>query len=140
MRTKKWMLIVIVIALLAIGIASKYTEIVHAATHSSRTFVFDGSYTDAYIILFERNTGNLVNATTGEPASTVTWAQAKIDAAQHAQSDVWVATIPALLLGPEYTVYILDDYASAAKTQTASKAFYYDPRSDRAISYTVETN
>ena len=105
---------------------------------SAHKLTFDGVYADAYIVLFDRDSGDLVNASTGAAGAAVTWAEAKIQAAKHAQSDVWVVTIPALEYGKRYTLYLLDGFAAADKSDEPVESFYYDPKRMQAFDSSLE--
>ncbi len=108
-------------------------------TYPTHNIVFDDpDLTDAYCVFFCRDTGDLVNGTTGEVGPDITWTQAAIKANKHSQSDVWVATVPSLDRGRRYVLYVLDGYSSASNNQNPVKALLYDPEKRIAIDAGVE--
>ena len=118
-------------------------EKAQAATHSSRTFVLPSSPSvtydaNTYLLIWDKNTGDLVATAGGSPAAATTWAEADIATAAHTNNtEVYTATIPALTTGYEYciTVWSGTNYSNADTFQ--SGPFLYDP--DTGIVYT-DTN
>ena len=102
-------------------------------TYESRTFVLPSSATvthsaNTYIILFDIATGDLVNASTGAVASTVTWGDADIATTVHSENGlVYTATLPDLDSQYQYGLAVFDA-ASPAKTDTPTIGpIRYDP-------------
>lgn len=97
-----------------------WTFVIHAdaATVASHSFIFHGSYTYPYVVLLDKMTGNIVDASTGVPAAAETWEANDIAATQHAESDFWVATIPALSTAYEYLIVIADAASAGAGVET----------------------
>jgi len=101
--------------------------------YPSRTLVIpDDTYTDLYGIMFDVNTGDMFNATTGVVSTT--WADCVITGAKHASNKavLLLATAPA----SKYVSIGLNlfDAASPANTDAVIKALKYDPK--RNTTYT----
>jgi len=107
----------------------------HEAAHS---FVFGGAIADAYIVLLERDTGDLVNGTTGDISPSVLWSEACIKANRHSQSNQFIAQIPRLMKGRRYILLVYDGYQSANKEQIPKRAYYYWPEKRNALPYEIE--
>lgn len=112
-------------------------------TWPSKTFVLpssvDTTYDAAtYILLFNTETGDFVNASTGACTSSVAWSDADIATAAHSANTVtYTATIPALSKSIKYGLMVWSgtNYSSSDTYQLG--AVFYDPES--ATCYT-DTN
>ena len=129
--------IVLLLVFAAIWIAAVLVNPARAATYPARTFLFRGSYTNPYVILFDAANGNVVNYSTGEPGASETWEANDIAASQHAQSDFWTAALPTLDDTRRY-ILCIGDNASPTETDTVT-AFWYSPYTNMATDASMPT-
>jgi hypothetical protein len=100
---------------------------------ASQTFVLPSSSTvthtaNTYLVLWDKATGNLVDATTGAVAAGNVWGDCDISTTVHAQNGtVFAATIPALDDSYNYVMAVYDN-ATPAKTDVPTAGpFFYSP-------------
>jgi hypothetical protein len=120
------------------AIVTEYTENTgdtRMITYSSRKMTLDGNTGDRtmtapYLVLFDYNTGNVVDKTTGVPGASETYAANAITpdgSAVHGESNLWVFTIPPLADIYEYAFRICDA-ASPAKADASVLGGFLDPK------------
>jgi len=97
-----------------------------AAEIKAHSIIFDGDYTNPYVIFIDRATGNICNKTTGVPAGGNTWAGNYIAAARHSQSNFLEIHAPPLDDNREY-IMVIADSAAPAKTDTRCYTGIYSP-------------
>lgn len=120
---------------MALVVAWMLAQNVIAAQHSGvKTFVLPTTDsvthdTNTYLIIYDLNTGDLVDATTGIADSGNAWGDCDIATAVHAENGVaWVATIPTLNLDYDYVMVAFSN-ATPAKTDTPTWGpFLYDAK------------
>ena len=111
----------------------------------SQTFVLPSSTSvthsaNTYIILWQIETGHLVDATDGTFAVGTTWANAAIEDTlidPHAENLlVWLATLPALDADIHYGFAVFDAATPAGTDVPTMGPFLYDPTTNRVYSDT----
>jgi len=124
--------------MLAIGVTWMATYEAKAATIASQTFVLPSSSSvthsaDSYIVIWDRNTGNMVDAGSGVVSASTIWADAAIDEnhgfSVHTQNaTVYTATIPALSDAYRYALAVYDNATPTKGDAPTAGPFLYDPR------------
>ena len=124
----------IIAIIVAVGITWTINQDAKAATVASRTFVLISNTsvthtTNTYLVLWERQTGNIVDKSTGVIAAAEDWADNAITTdGQHGQNTAaWTYTLPALDSNKEYVMGVYSNGTPADDDAPTMGPFLYDP-------------
>ena len=112
--------------------------------YANRVLVIPYGGEDALTVVFrEDKTGNVLNATSGECAASVTFAYGRIAAARHPESGDWRVTIPATdvktLYGTLYYAPAIDVDKNTAPDAPNAVAFLFDMKTGASFSDMLPT-
>lgn len=121
-------------------------DFVAGASMEAQTFTLpvgpSKSYTAPYIILWDVDSGNMVNNTSGVPTLSLAWSSAAITSVLHTDvtiggtnTFVYVFNFPALDSSYTYGLGVFDG-TPASTDLMVSGPFIYDPRTNRTYSDT----
>jgi hypothetical protein len=141
---KAFVKIGLIIAILCVALVSlALTEkLLAASAVDTKTFILPvdkdsrASATAITIVVFDADTGNVVNGTTGVSASNTTWDSGEITGAQHSVSNEWKFTIPKPV---DSNGRVLDVYMKVYHVAAASVSKATIP-SEQPFLYLWETN
>lgn len=112
--------------------------------YESRMLIIPYGGEDALTVVFrEDKTGNVLHATSGECAASVTFAQGRIAATRHPESGDWRVVIPATdvktLYGTLYYAPVVDVDKNTAPDAPNAIAFLFDLKTGASFSDMLPT-